>query len=83
MFWPINKKAKKKEKKTRREEIVSQAKATAKAKTAEIGEDTLSDIRDSLLRRENSALEQAKKKIMQADDDKVRDNLKYLLNDKE
>ncbi len=82
-MFGFGKKKEKKSKEVRREAIIAQAKAMAKAKTVEIGEDTLSEIRNSLLRRENSALEQAKKKIMHMDDDKVRDNLKYWLHDKE
>lgn len=79
MFW----KKKKKPQKTDREQMIAQAKAVAKAKTQEIGEDTLADIRQALVKRESSALEQARKKIIQMDEDKFRDNLKYMLHDKE
>jgi len=79
MFW----KKKKKPQKTGREAIMAKAQAIAKEKTAEIGEDRLSEIRHALMKRENSALEQAKKKVMHMNEDKVRDNLKYWLHDKE
>ena len=86
MFWPIKKKAKKKAvkpKKPSREDILAQAKATVAAKRAEIGEETLDKIREAIMKKENSALEQAKRKIMDMDDDKVRDNLSLWLRDKE
>lgn len=79
MFW----KKKKKPQKTGREDIMAKAQAIAKDKTAEIGEDRLSEIRHALMKRENSPLEQAKKKVMHMNEDKVRDNLKYWLHDKE
>lgn len=79
MFWF----SKKKPQKTGREQIMAQAKATVSAKTQEIGEGTLSEIRTALLTRENSALEQAKRKVMHMDQDKLSDNMKYWLHDKE
>ncbi len=80
MFW---KKKKKPKAKPSREEIIAQAQKVAAAKTEEIGDETLEKIRAAMFKKENSAMEQAKRQIMAADDDKVRDNLKYLLRDKE
>lgn len=83
MFGLFKKKTKKNRQEGTRESVIAQAKAVAKAKTEEIGDDRLSEIRKVLIERENSALNQAKNKIIQMDDDKVRDNLKYWLHDKE
>lgn len=79
MFW----KKKKKAKKPSREEIIAQAKATAKAKSEEIGEETLDQIREALMKKENSPLEQAKKKVREMDQDKLHDNIKYWMREKE
>lgn len=79
MFWQ----KKKKPKKTQREQIIEQATQAASSKRTEIGEDTLGEIRNALMKRENSALEQAKNKIKNMDEDKLRDNLKYMLQEKE
>lgn len=79
MFW----RKKTKSPAQKREEIMKQAKAVAASKTAEIGEDTLSQIRQKLLEKETGPMAQAKQKIMQMDQDKLHDNLKYWLQDKE
>lgn len=76
MFW-------KKKIKPTREDVIAKAKATAAAKTEEIGEETLDKIRGVLIKRDNSALGQAKAQIMNADKDKVIDNLSLLLRDKQ
>ncbi len=80
MFW---KKKKKQPQKPSREDILRQAKATAAAKREEIGEDTLEAIRDALMKKENSPMAQAKRRIIESDEEKVRDHLKYMLADKE
>lgn len=77
MFW----KKKKKPAKLSREEILAQATATAAAKREEIGDETLDKIRAALMKKENSALEQAKRKIMDMDEDKVRDNLHFWMRE--
>ena len=79
MFW----RKKKKPQKTQREQIIEQATKAASDKRTEIGEDTLDEIRDALMKRENSALEQARRKIQNMDEDKVRDNIKYWMQGKE
>lgn len=79
MFW----KKKKKPEKTGREAVIAQAKAVASAKRTEIGEDTLDGIRQALMKKESSALEQAKRKIQGMDEDKLRDNLKFMIQEKD
>jgi len=78
MFW----RKKKKSAAQNRDEIIAKAKAVAAAKTQEIGEDTLSEIRNALLAKENAPMAQAKAKIMQMDQDKLNDHLKYWMQDK-
>ncbi len=78
MFWK-----KKKSKKPSREEILKQAKETVAAKREEIGDEALDKIKQAILKRKNSPLEQAKDKIKNMDEDKVRDNLSLWLRDKE
>ena len=77
MFW----KKKKKAKKPTREEIIAQATKAAADKRAEIGEETLDKIRNAIHQRENSALEQAKRKVKAMDDDKVRDNIRHWMRE--
>lgn len=79
MFW----KTKKPADKLTRSEIIQSATKAAENKRTEIGEDTLGQIRDALLKRENSAMSQAKRQIMTADQDKVRDNLKFLMQERD
>ena len=77
MFW----KKKKKPAKPTREEIIAQATKAAADKREEIGEDTLDQIRDAIMEKENSALEQAKRKVKAMDDDKVRDNIRHWMRE--
>ena len=77
MFW----KKKKKPKKTSREAVLEQAKASMAAKRAEIGEEALDQIKHAIMKRESSALEGAKRAILAADEDKVRDNLTHWLRE--
>ena len=75
MFW----KKKPNKSKPSREDIIKNATKTTADKRAEIGEETLNHIRSAITKRQGSALEQAKKKIMSADKDKVRDHLSYMI----
>lgn len=75
MFW------KKKPKKTKREQILEQAHANIAAKREEIGDDALDKIRMALTQHENSPLVQAKKKIAAMDQDKFRDNIKFMMRE--
>ncbi len=51
------------------------------AKRAEIGEEALDQIKHAIMKRESSALEGAKRAILAADEDKVRDNLTHWLRE--
>lgn len=63
---------------TRREEIIAKAKANAKAASEAIGEETLQRIRYHMMQKENSPMEQAKKKIMAMDRDRIIDNIRAI-----
>ena len=76
MFWK-----KKKPKKPSREEILKQAQASMAAKREEIGDEALDQIKQAIIKRENSALEGAKRAILTADEGKVRDNLSLWLRE--
>jgi ElaB/YqjD/DUF883 family membrane-anchored ribosome-binding protein len=83
MFW--KKKTKPTEKtapaKPSREQILAQAKANASAARAEIGDETLDKIKAAMLKKQQSAIEQAKAQIKCADSDKVRDHLRYMIRE--
>lgn len=86
MFW--KKKPKKPEKATpeagkklSREEIIAQAKANAAAARAEIGDETLEKIKAAMLKKQASAIEQAKNKIKATDTVEVRDHLRTILRE--
>ena len=82
MFW--KKKTNKKNKKPQtREAIIAQAKESAAKAREEIGDETLEKIKRAMEKRQNSALEQARQKIKNMDEDHVRDNLSLWLRDKE
>lgn len=80
MFW---KKKKVKNKKQCREDIIAAAHKAAQVKREEIGEETLDEIRDAIMKRENNPLAKAQKEIKEADLDKVLDNLSIWMKDKE
>lgn len=65
----------------KREVLIAQAKANAAAARAEIGDETLRQIREALMRKQASPLEQAKAKIKAADVDKVRDHIQFWLRE--
>lgn len=77
MFW----KKKPKIKKTTREGAIEQAQQAMAAKREEVGDETLAEIQKAILKKENSILEQSKRKILAADEDKVRDNISLLLRE--
>lgn len=82
MFWKKKDKAKSaSEAKPNREEILAQAKANMANARAEIGDETLDKIREALIRKQQSAIEQAKNQIRNADQDKVRDHLRYMIRE--
>lgn len=82
MFWFGKNKSKQGDnKKPPREDLIAQAKANAAAARAGIGEDTLEKIRDAMMRRENSALEQARNRIGAADKGRVADHIKWMMDE--
>lgn len=82
MFWKKKDKAKPAANaKPTREEILAQAKANMATARAEIGDETLDKIREALLKKQQSAIEQAKNKIRSTEDDKVRDHLRYMMRE--
>ena len=86
MFW--NKKAKKPPQKTAkerepltREQIIAQAKANMKSARAEIGDETLEKIKEAMLKKQQSTIEQAKARIRSTDPDEVRDHLRSMIRE--
>jgi hypothetical protein len=86
MFW--NKKDKKKPQKTAkerepltREQIIAQAKVNMKAARAEIGDETLEKIKEAMLKKQQSTIEQAKAKIRSTDPHEVRDHLRTMIRE--
>jgi len=63
-----------------REEIQAQAMANVRAARAHIGEDTLDKIAAAMTKKQQSAMEKAKRDIAGADVDKVLDELKFMLD---
>ncbi len=64
-----------------REEIIAQAQANAAAAREEIGDETLEKIKEALLRKENSPIEQAKRKVEAMDKDVVRDEIRLWMRE--
>lgn len=85
MFWKKKKKEKapQKPEDMSREEILAEAKANAAAAREEIGNETLDKIKEAMMRKENSPMEQAKKIIKKMDQDKVRDQLSEWAREKD
>ncbi len=81
MFWKKKDKAAKPENtgKLSREQIIAQAKANMSAARTEIGDETLEKIKAAMLKKQASAMEQAKQKIKAADTDKVRDHIQHMI----
>ncbi len=66
-----------------REEIQAQALANARAARAQIGEDTIQKIAAAMTKKQQSAMEQAKRQIEGADVDRVLDELKFMMDNKD
>lgn len=81
MFWKKKPKADLPKSKPTRDEIMAQARANMSAARAEIGYETLDKIKEAMMRKQQSAIEQAKAKIRAADQDKVRDHLSMWLRE--
>ena len=78
MFW---KKREKHPKKPSREEIIKDANASLQAKREEIGDETLSKIREAIHKKQNDPLAKAKNEIKSADLDDVLDHLSLWLQE--
>jgi len=86
MFWKKKNKGKpaksaETDGKPSREQIIAQAKANMSAARAEIGDETLEKIKAAMLKKQASAIEKAKQQIKAADQDKVRDHLKFMIQE--
>lgn len=68
-------------KKKRREEILAHARATAAAAREEIGDETLEKIREAMMKRQGSAFEQAKAKVKAMDQERIADNIRYVMDE--
>jgi hypothetical protein len=68
-------------KKKRREQILAQARATAAAAREEIGDETLEKIREAMMKKQGSAFEQAKQKVKSMDQERIADNIRYVMDD--
>lgn len=86
MFW--KKKDKQKPKETAnerapltRDQIIAQAKANMASARAEIGDETLEKIKEAMLRKQQSAIEQAKARIKATDTVEVRDHLRTMIRE--
>ena len=65
-----------------REQILAQARANAAKATAEIGAETLDAVRVAMQRQQQKAIiEKALADIKGADEGKVRDNIKFMMNE--
>jgi hypothetical protein len=64
-----------------RDQIMKQAMSNVRAARAEIGEEALDQIAEAMMRKENSPLEQARKKIKSLDQERVADNVRAMLYD--
>lgn len=61
-----------------REELLARARATAAAAREEIGDETLEKIREAMMKKQGSALEQAKAKVKAMDQERIADNIRYV-----
>ena len=85
MFWKKKTKAKAAKSAANtpltREQIIAQAKSNMAAARTEIGDETLEKIKAAMLKKQQSAIEQAKAQIRATDTDKVRDHLRYMIRE--
>jgi hypothetical protein len=68
-------------KKKKREAILAHARATAAAAREEIGDETLEKIRIAMMKKQGSAFEQAKAKVKAMDQERIADNIRYVMDD--
>ncbi len=83
MFGLFGKKKKKQKAsaKPSREQIIAQAQANARKAREEIGDETIQKIAKALSKKENSEFEQARRKIKSLDDERVADNIRYMIDE--
>jgi len=84
MFWNKNKSKKNtsnKNQKPSRDEIIAQATGALQAKREEIGDETLTAIREAIEKKKNDPLMRAKKQIEATDLDKVLDHLTMTMRE--
>ena len=77
-FGKKKKKNKGGDKPANREELLAQARANAAAARAEIGDETLDKIREAMMKKQNSSMEQARAKIKALDQGRIADNIRYV-----
>ena len=70
-------------KKMSREELIAHAQHNAKAARDEIGDETLEKIKEAMLKKQNSPLEQAKAKVRQMDKQLVADSVSDWMREKD
>lgn len=80
-FWKSKKSDKSPPGKPSREQILAQAKANAAAARTEIGDETLEKIKQAMLKKQSSPIEQAKARIKATDTDKVRDHIQFMMRE--
>lgn len=85
MFWSKKKRAEKQAKKKaqRSEKLREQALANARAAKESLGDETIQKITEALNNMENNTMQQAKKDIQDADPDRVLDELKFMMEQKD
>ncbi len=86
MFWkkkdkPKSKETAKERQPLTREQIIAQAKANMASARAEIGDETLEKIKQAMLKKQQSTIEQAKAKIKATDTLEVRDHLRTMIRE--
>ena len=69
------------DKKPTREELLELARKNAAAARAEIGDETLEKIKQAMMKKQASALEQAKKQVGSLDKGKVADHIKIMMDE--
>lgn len=92
MFWTKKSKEKREAKKAEKlaaakaeksRKIREQAMENARAAKAALGDEAIQRITEAMTKKQQSAVEQAKRDIHEADPDKVLDELKFMLDQKE
>ncbi len=77
-FW---KKKPKDPKDMNREELIALAKENAAAAREQIGDETLDKIREAMMKKENSPLEQAKRQVKSMETEDVRVELRHWMKE--